>query len=514
MKPQLSLFSNNNYNCNPRTLLESTSSYLNGSTSPSLSHSSAGSPSPSSPSSIASTSSPVSSLGSSSSVPNLLIPSLGTSGGHLSSSGFDHSSAFAFHLLNTMPIMMHHHQQSLQQSMALVHGQQAAALAVKQEQQQVKSTSSTDVHHHHRNHHHQRMETTRHNISHVQLLQDTPLDLSTKPMSTSSTSGHDSPTPPSSANLVIKKSGSPQPPSPSTSPSSSRFLSISDILASSPSQSMVPSIDHHHHHPHSQGHSPAAVICSICGQMFSKMDRLTKHIASRHKSEHQKNKLMMAGKSKSKVSSQSMKAQNSPSPPPTLSSLRSKLNPLITPINLDNNLNSKSIESSYICHICGQMFALHDRLAKHMASRHRQKKNKNKDGDSKDGGSNQDGEGDNGDSSPSSGSKSYTCDVCSRSFARSDMLTRHMRLHTGLKPYTCRVCGQVFSRSDHLSTHQRTHTGEKPYKCPQCPYAACRRDMITRHMRTHARYEVPDSSSPGGGSIHLLNSSAMSMAMD
>lgn len=121
---------------------------------------------------------------------------------------------------------------------------------------------------------------------------------------------------------------------------------------------------------------------------------------------------------------------------------------------------------AYVCPVCGQMFSLHDRLAKHMASRHKSRTQ-------------------NSDSS----AKAYLCEVCKRSFARSDMLTRHMRLHTGVKPYTCRVCGQVFSRSDHLSTHQRTHTGEKPYKCPQCPYAACRRDMITRHMRTHARYE-------------------------
>lgn len=121
---------------------------------------------------------------------------------------------------------------------------------------------------------------------------------------------------------------------------------------------------------------------------------------------------------------------------------------------------------AYVCPVCGQMFSLHDRLAKHMASRHKSR------------------------NTSSDIAKAYVCDVCKRSFARSDMLTRHMRLHTGVKPYTCKVCGQVFSRSDHLSTHQRTHTGEKPYKCPQCPYAACRRDMITRHMRTHTRYEA------------------------
>ncbi|CRK99110.1 CLUMA_CG011968, isoform A [Clunio marinus] len=120
---------------------------------------------------------------------------------------------------------------------------------------------------------------------------------------------------------------------------------------------------------------------------------------------------------------------------------------------------------AYVCPICGQMFSLNDRLAKHIASRHKTK------------------------SPASETTKSYVCEVCDRSFARSDMLTRHVRLHTGVKPYTCLTCGQVFSRSDHLSTHQRTHTGEKPYRCPQCNYAACRRDMITRHMRTHARYE-------------------------
>ncbi|XP_030753405.1 zinc finger and SCAN domain-containing protein 10 [Sitophilus oryzae] len=152
--------------------------------------------------------------------------------------------------------------------------------------------------------------------------------------------------------------------------------------------------------------------------------------------------------------------------PTTKESVASRYNLEVSPVVEEMPPGS---DVAFVCPVCGQMFSLHDRLAKHMASRHKSRQ-----------------------SGGETTAKAYLCEVCKRSFARSDMLTRHMRLHTGVKPYTCRVCGQVFSRSDHLSTHQRTHTGEKPYKCPQCPYAACRRDMITRHMRTHTRYE-PDN---------------------
>lgn len=126
----------------------------------------------------------------------------------------------------------------------------------------------------------------------------------------------------------------------------------------------------------------------------------------------------------------------------------------------------QAAQTSFPCNACGQSFSVHDRLAKHIASRHRGRS--------------------------SEATRPYECEICQRRFARSDMLTRHARLHSGLKPYSCVACGQVFSRSDHLATHQRTHTGEKPYRCPVCPYAACRRDMITRHMRTHARRSHPD----------------------
>ena len=83
--------------------------------------------------------------------------------------------------------------------------------------------------------------------------------------------------------------------------------------------------------------------------------------------------------------------------------------------------------------------------------------------------------------------KPHVCPSCQKRFARSDMLIRHSRLHSGVRPYRCNRCGQEFSRSDHLNTHLRTHTGEKPYSCPhpKCTYAACRKDMITRHLKVH-----------------------------
>lgn len=121
---------------------------------------------------------------------------------------------------------------------------------------------------------------------------------------------------------------------------------------------------------------------------------------------------------------------------------------------------------NFVCPVCGQMFPSFNYLANHMVN-HLPSETVTK--------------------GPGEGNKIHICKVCNKSFSRSDMLTRHMRLHTGLRPYECRICGQVFSRSDHLHTHNRTHTGEKPYRCPHCPYAAPRRDMITRHMRIHQK---------------------------
>ncbi|XP_075435299.1 early growth response protein 4 [Ascaphus truei] len=88
--------------------------------------------------------------------------------------------------------------------------------------------------------------------------------------------------------------------------------------------------------------------------------------------------------------------------------------------------------------------------------------------------------------------KAFACPVenCIRSFARSDELNRHLRIHTGHKPFQCRICLRNFSRSDHLTTHIRTHTGEKPFSCDLCGRRFARSDEKKRHGKVHMKQKA------------------------
>ncbi|XP_051830222.1 early growth response protein 4 [Antechinus flavipes] len=88
--------------------------------------------------------------------------------------------------------------------------------------------------------------------------------------------------------------------------------------------------------------------------------------------------------------------------------------------------------------------------------------------------------------------KAFACPVesCVRSFARSDELNRHLRIHTGHKPFQCRICLRNFSRSDHLTTHVRTHTGEKPFACDVCGRRFARSDEKKRHGKVHLKQKA------------------------
>jgi len=84
-----------------------------------------------------------------------------------------------------------------------------------------------------------------------------------------------------------------------------------------------------------------------------------------------------------------------------------------------------------------------------------------------------------------SGESPYKCEICQSTFARSDGLKVHTRIHTGEKPYKCEICSRSFRQQNALKGHYAMHTGEKPYKCSICEAAFTSYRTLLYHTRHH-----------------------------
>ena len=81
--------------------------------------------------------------------------------------------------------------------------------------------------------------------------------------------------------------------------------------------------------------------------------------------------------------------------------------------------------------------------------------------------------------------RSLQCDICQRTFTRSNNLTRHLRSHTDERPFQCDICPQTFTQKEHLTQHIRNHTGERPFQCETCQQTFTRKDHLMRHLLSH-----------------------------
>lgn len=81
----------------------------------------------------------------------------------------------------------------------------------------------------------------------------------------------------------------------------------------------------------------------------------------------------------------------------------------------------------------------------------------------------------------------YACKVsgCGKKFIHSSSFKKHQNFHNGVKNHHCNICERDFSQACHLREHLKIHSNERHHMCSECGKAFRRPDTLRIHQRTH-----------------------------
>lgn len=154
--------------------------------------------------------------------------------------------------------------------------------------------------------------------------------------------------------------------------------------------------------------------------------------------------------------------------------------------NRDAKMKPKDCQRRYPCELCGKSFIRSDHLKNHKRTH--------------------------------TGERPFECDQCDRRFAKQFVMTRHKQnVHcSNSKLYVCEECGRTFARSDHLKTHLQIHKqGEmkhrdetvqiRSYSCDTCGRTYCRIDNLKKHQEKHKKPKQPEEAEKEADQSSLLD---------
>ncbi|XP_058801025.1 zinc finger protein 341-like isoform X2 [Phymastichus coffea] len=79
----------------------------------------------------------------------------------------------------------------------------------------------------------------------------------------------------------------------------------------------------------------------------------------------------------------------------------------------------------------------------------------------------------------------YACPHCGKSFLIERFLRRHLKTHASSARFACEDCGKAFKTEQYLANHKLIHSEETPFSCPHCSAKFKRKDRLGRHMLIH-----------------------------